>query len=95
MSSIKNSKWFELEYTRKDEKYIDELLEYIEEKSKEVSCFFDIDRFDEKVYIKLFDNLDSFREACSKVRRNREIPMWLCGLSFQEQGKDYIYIYIP
>lgn len=91
MSSIKNSKYFELEYTGKDEKYIDELLAYIEEKSKDISLFFDIDKFDKKVCIKLFDNLVSFREACSEIWRDKKIPTWLCGLSFRIQDKDYIY----
>ena len=64
---IKKGKYFELEYTAKDEEYIDELFEYIEDESKDIVSFFDIDNFGDIVYIKLFDNLNTFRDECSKI----------------------------
>ena len=89
--SIKKSKYFELEYTEKDEEYIDELFEYVEDESKYIVSFFDIDNFDNIVYIKLFDNLNTFRKECSKVKGGLEVPLWLCGLSFRRNGIDRIY----
>lgn len=88
---IKKGKYFELEYTEKDEEYIDELFEYIEKESKYIVSFFDIDNFDNIVYIKLFDNLNTFRKECSKVKGGIEVPLWLCGLSFRRNGINYIY----
>jgi len=89
--SIKKSKYFELEYTEKDEGYIDELFEYIEREAIEIVKFFGLENFGEKVSAKLFDNLESFRNICGEIWKDRKVPMWLCGFAFHKKGKNYIY----
>lgn len=89
--SIKKSKYFELEYTAKDEEYIDELFGYVERESRDIVLFFNLENFGEKVRAKLFDNLNCFRNACSEFWRDRKVPLWLCGFAFHKKGKNYIY----
>lgn len=91
MENIKKIKSFELEYTEKDKEYINSLCSYIELHSEEILLFFDFDTFEESVNIKLFDDLETFREACSEIWKDKIIPKWLCGVSFRNNGKDYIY----
>lgn len=91
MSYKKESKYFQLVYTKKDNEYIDELFSYVEKESKNITLFFGLESFEEKVSIKLFDDLNSFRDACSEVKGGAKVPLWLCGLSFRKNGKNHIY----
>ena len=86
-----NTDYIDLEYTEKDIEYINELKGYIDCNYKEIVDFFGITNFDAKVSIKLFDNLEKFRAACGEIRKNKEVPLWLCGLSFYKDNKYNIY----
>jgi len=88
---IINTDFIELEYSEKDVEYINELITYINYNSKEIVGFFGITDFGQKVSIKLFDDLSIFRVACGKIRKNEEVPLWLCGLSFCKNNKCIIY----
>lgn len=88
---IVKTDYIELEYSEKDVEYIEELITYINYNSQEIIDFFGITNFGEKVSIKLFDNLKHFRVACGEIRTNKEIPLWLCGLSFYKNNKCIIF----
>ena len=91
MNYIKKRKCFEFEYTTLDEEYIDELVSFIEEKYTDMMLFFDLDIIEKIVHIKLFDDLELFRNTCGALWRGKEVPSWLCGLSFRNQKEDYIF----
>ena len=57
---IKELKYINLEYNECDKNYIDELIDYINLSSEEITNFFSIDSFNPKVDIKLYDDIDKF-----------------------------------
>ena len=57
---IKELKYINLEYNECDKNYIDELIDYINLSSEEITNFFSIDSFNPKVEIKLYDDIDKF-----------------------------------
>ena len=78
-------KYIMIEYSDKDLSYIDELCEYIEQSCDEIISFLDINKFEEKVNVKLWDNLENFRK-CYKNKgfyldENGEVRKWICGFS--------------
>lgn len=85
---IKELKYITLEYSNSDLEYIDELVEFLEKETKRVVTFFKIKDFGDKVKVKLYDDLNSFREDNYKIMK-REVPLWLAGLTFRDNG-DYI-----
>lgn len=87
----KKFKYMNLEYTEKDYEYIDRLISHIDHNCKSIVDFFQITNFGESVSVKLFDNLETFRSECSKIKNDHTVPLWLCGLSFYKNGKCYIY----
>lgn len=88
---IKELKYIALEYTNKDIEYIEELTNYLEKETERVVEFFNIKNFENKVKIKLYDNIDTFREDVNKIIK-RNVPDWMCGLSFnKEDNIEYIY----
>jgi len=79
----KCNEYIVLEYTEHDNSYIDDLLSYINNYSKDVVNFFGNINFQEKIKIKLFDNLYEFRNSCMKFLGKKDIPDWICGLTFK------------
>ena len=79
---IKELKYITLEYTEDDLEYIDYITEEIETISEEIVSFLDGLKLDKKVQVKLFNDLDQFKEACKIVQQKDEIPDWQCGLTF-------------
>lgn len=82
--------YYILEYSNKDLEYIEELKNYIDTNILEVLDFFGLKEFDTKINIKLFGDLKEFRNAINKLT-NKEVPDWLCGFSFSNDGKEYTY----
>jgi len=64
---IKELKYITLEYTEDDLEYIDYITEEIETISEEIVSFLDGLKLDKKVQVKLFNDLDKFKEACKIV----------------------------
>ncbi|MBQ7136882.1 MAG: hypothetical protein IJO43_02760 [Bacilli bacterium] len=87
----KSNEYVVLEYTECDSSYINELVDHINLSSKEIVDFFDGISFQEKANIKLFDNLDAFRNSCMKIWGKKEAPAWLCGLTFKMNNYYNIY----
>ena len=63
---IKQFRYINLEYTDKDNLYIEKLVSYIRYNINEIIDFFQIDGFDQKINIKIFSELKEFRVECSK-----------------------------
>lgn len=77
---IINLKYMDIEYTDNDLEYIDYISNEIENKSKEIVDFFEINDFDKKVKIVLFDSVDKFRNFYKETFK-REPKDYVCGFS--------------
>lgn len=88
---IKELKYINLEYNECDKNYIDELIDYINLSSEEITNFFSIDSFNPKVEIKLYDNIDKFNEWYYYFNK-KEAPLWFCGFSFKMNGVYHINV---
>lgn len=88
---IKELKYINLEYNECDKNYIDELIDYINLSSEEITNFFSIDSFNPKVEIKLYDNIDKFNEWYYYFNK-KEAPLWFCGFSFKMDGVYHINV---
>lgn len=88
---IKELKYINLEYNECDKNYIDELIDYINLNSEEITNFFSIDSFNPKVEIKLYDNIDKFNEWYYYFNK-KEAPLWFCGFSFKMDGVYHINV---
>lgn len=88
-------KYINIEYSKKDDLYIDELTKYIEQNSKEIVEFFDITNFKNKVEVKLWDDLEKYRKRnfniCNNVGNSVEdVPKWSCGFTYVIDNTSYI-----
>lgn len=88
---IKELKYIKLEYNDCDTNYIDELIDYINLNSEEITNFFNINSFNPKVEIKLYDNVDKFNEWYYYFNK-KEAPLWFCGFSFKMNGVYHINV---
>ena len=75
----KELKYMNIEYNDCDKEYIDGLSNDLEITSEKIVNFFNLDNYGEKINIKLFDNLNNFRNYISNLRK-KETEEWLCGL---------------
>ena len=57
----KELKYMNIEYNDCDKEYIDDLSNDLEITSEKIVNFFNLDNYGEKINIKLFDNLNNFR----------------------------------
>lgn len=83
--------YMEIEYTEKDLEYIDELIEFLQKSTKEIIDFFEIKQFGKKAKVKLFNNLEKFRNKVKSIGYNLinvNVPLWFCGCAY----KNTIYI---
>lgn len=64
---VKELKYIILEYNDKDLEYIDKIFKEIDSKSQEIIDFFEIDKFGNKVNIKIFSDVNEFRRFHKKV----------------------------
>jgi hypothetical protein len=70
-----------INYGKKDLSYIEELINFIDEKSQEIVNFFDLTEFGSKVEVTIHDDINKFRDYVKKIQNKDSIPNWLCGLS--------------
>lgn len=63
-----------------DKEYI-QLLENIQNKFKKINVFFGIDVLHKPVIIKLWDNVDSFRDNERIMFGRQKVANWLCGVA--------------
>lgn len=88
---IKELKYINLEYNECDKNYIEELIDYINLSSEEITNFFNINSFNPKVEIKLYDDIDNFNEWYYYFNK-KEAPLWFCGFSFKMNGVYHINV---
>lgn len=87
---IYETDYYILEYSNEDFEYIEELKSYIDLNILDIIEFFNLENFKDKINIKLFGDLEDFRNVINKLT-NMEVPEWLCGFSFNKGDKEYIY----
>ena len=87
---IYETDYYILEYSNEDFEYIEELKSYIDLNILDIIEFFNLENFKDKINIKLFGDLEDFRNVINKLT-NMEVPEWLCGFSFGKGDKEYIY----
>jgi len=87
---IYETDYYILEYSNEDFEYIEELKSYIDLNILDIIEFFNLENFKDKINIKLFGDLEDFRNVINKLT-NMEVPEWLCGFSFSKGDKEYIY----
>lgn len=66
---------FEIEYTKSSNEYINVLIKELEEKYLSIMKFFNLQKLEHLVYIKIWDNLKDYRDYFFK-KNNKEIPNW-------------------
>ena len=77
---IKELKYMNINYSLKDLEYIDYLCEKIELECDKILNFFEIKKLNEKVKIKLYDDLKKL-QMLYKETYNMEPENWLCGFA--------------
>lgn len=87
---IYETDYYILEYSNEDFEYLEELKSYIDLNILDIIEFFNLENFKDKINIKLFGDLEDFRNVINKLT-NMEVPEWLCGFSFSKGDKEYIY----
>lgn len=72
---------FELEYTNEDKEYIDNVIQTLNEKSKEIIKFFELKNLRRKVKIKFWDDVEEYRDFFNESMKkiNKTIPDWEVG----------------
>lgn len=74
----KDLKYIKLEYNDCDLDYINNLFVDLDLHCEEIVDTFKLDNFGEKANVKIFDELDKFRDYLKGIRK-REIEDWVCG----------------
>lgn len=83
----KETKYIKINYTDKDNDYIEDIINYISIEEDKILDFFNIKSIKNKVIVNIYNNIDLFRNNCKTITK-RESPLWLSGLSYY---KDNIY----
>lgn len=75
-----------IEYTKKDEKYINDIIVYLEHVSQEIIDFFAIENLNNKIKVTLWDSLENFRNLYQKLgyslTADGKVPEWICGFAY-------------
>lgn len=71
-------KQLELEYTKDDLEYIKDFKKEIEEYYDSLLSFFNLDKLNRDINMKLWNNIDEFR-TFFKEKTGKEVPLWEVG----------------
>ena len=77
---IKNLKYMDIEYTISDLDYIEYISKIIDDECERIVKFFELDKYEDKTHVKLFNDLEEFRKYFKKVH-GEEPPKWACGFA--------------
>lgn len=84
----KELKYIILDYNQSDLSFINEFSEFIEFHSDKIVEFFDIKNFGFKIKVKLWCNLEMFRNYYKEIGynldKNGNVPKWVCGFAHGE-----------
>lgn len=91
----KQLKYMNIEYTEKDNKYINDMIIYLEQTSEEIVNFFEIENFGNKVQVKLWDDISKFRVRNYEVYPSiadkvENVPEWCCGFAYNNNNMCYV-----
>ncbi len=78
----------EIYYNECDREYMNEIIAYFELYYKDVMNFFNINKMDKKVIIKLWDDSDIFRKDLKEITGN-DMPFWATGSSKNNRNDEY------
>ena len=84
-----------IEYTKKDETYIEDIITYLEKISKEIVEFFEIENFGNKVEVKLWNDVSKYRERNFEIypatsKNVEDVPKWSCGFAYLDNNTSYV-----
>lgn len=70
--------YFDIEYTKKDEEYINLVIQSLKEKYIEIMDFFNLESLSRRIQIKLWDNLEEYRDFFNEKMKkyNRKVNDW-------------------
>lgn len=74
----KELKYIKIEYNDEDISYIEELCDYVNQSCENIIMFFQLKNFREKINVRLWNNITSFRKHYKQVQ-TVEPKMWVCG----------------
>lgn len=77
-----------IEYNECDCDYIGIIIDYIKIKYPIILSFFGLESLDKKVYIKLWDNKDNFRDNLKKLT-GFDMPIWAIGMAKNDATDSY------
>ena len=75
--------YFEIEYSKKDTEEIQLIANKLKDKYLDIMHFFNLERLERKVFIKLWDNLNEYRNFFNERMKeyNKKVPEWEVGRS--------------
>lgn len=68
------NEYFDIYYTSSDEGYIEDVIDTLNTSLEEYLAFFNLDGLAEKVFIKFYDNIESFKEYNANICHNPHKP---------------------
>lgn len=100
------NKYYDIYYTTSDEDYIEEVINTLNTSLGEYLTFFNLDKLDQKVSIKFYDDIEEFKKYYESVRnqphksghvgitRNNEIHMLSLTERLKERPQDNFDIFL-
>ena len=75
--------YFQFEYSEKDTEDIKLITKELKDKYLDIMHFFNLERLERKVFIKLWDNLNEYRNFFNERMKeyNKKVPEWEVGRS--------------
>lgn len=85
----KELKYIIIDYTENDMEYIDSFCNVLDIECENVVSFLNIDKFGEKVKVKLWNDIDDFRNIYKttfyKDDYNKQVPDWISGFALTNE----------
>ncbi len=78
-------KYMIINYSKDDELFIKEYINYLEQVSKEIIDFFGIVSMEKKIQINIWNDLENFRNYYQYKSKEEFVAEWVCG--FSNNGK--------
>ncbi len=78
---------FDIEYTKKDEEYIELVVQKLKEKNLEIMSFFNLEKLSKNIQIKFWDSLEEYRDYFNEriKKYNKKVQDWEVGRSINDQ----------
>lgn len=78
---------FDIEYTKKDEEYIDLVIQKLKEKNIEIMSFFNLENLSRNIQIKFWNSLEEYRNFFNERMKkyNKKVNDWEVGRATNNQ----------